>query len=255
MKTVAVIALNTYKETIRDKLLYNLLIFAILLISSSVILSTLTVGERSKIIVDLSLAGVNIFGVLIAIFVGIGLVSKEIEKKTIYTIISKPVRRWQFLIGKYAGLLMVLAVNLTLMTVFLYVAQLAGEWGLRPELLKAIWMIYVELMVVTALALLFSTFTTSTLAAIFTLSLYVIGHLSSSIKEFADRIGGTFASVIANVIYYSLPNLDYFNIKAEVVHQVPVSMTYLVWSSLYGVAYVTVILLVAVVIFQRRDFK
>jgi ABC-type transport system involved in multi-copper enzyme maturation permease subunit len=255
MSKILAIALNTYKESIRDKLLYNLLIFALVLIGGSVVLSSLTLGERSKIIIDISLASINLFGVLIAIFVGIGLVSKEIEKKTIYTIISKPVHRWQFLVGKYAGLLITLAVNLALMTAGFYLVQLAGEWSLRPELLKAIWLIYVELMVVTAMALLFSTFTTSTLAAIFTLSLYVIGHLSASMQEFARRLGTTTAVWLANVLYYSLPNLDRFNIKAEVVHEVPVSMARLAWSSLYGLAYVAALLVLSVVIFQRRDFK
>ncbi|MEW6325477.1 MAG: ABC transporter permease subunit [Nitrospirota bacterium] len=255
MSKIAVIALNAYKETIRDKLLYNLVIFALLLIGSSVILSTLTVGERSKIIVDLSLASINLFGVLIAIFVGIGLVSKEIEKKTIFTIIAKPVHRWQYLLGKYLGLLLILAVNLTLMTVCFYLVQLAGEWALRPELMMAIWLIYVELMVITALALLFSTFTTSTLAAIFTLSLYVIGHLSVSIKEFAKRIGTETAAIVANALYYSLPNLDHFNIKAEVLYQAPVSFARLAWATFYGLAYIAVILLLAGIIFQRRDFK
>jgi ABC-type transport system involved in multi-copper enzyme maturation permease subunit len=252
---ILVIALNTYKESIRDKLLYNLLMFALLLIGSSVILSTLTVGERSKIIVDLSLASLNIFGVLIAVFVGIGLVSKEIEKKTIYTIIAKPVHRWQFLAGKYVGLLITLAVNVGLMTLCIYVVQMAGEWTLRLELLQAIWLIYVELMIVTAAALLCSTFTTSTLAAIFTLALYVIGHFSSSLKEFGKKVGSDSATAVANVLYYSLPNLEQFNIKGEVVHHIAVSAERVLWSTIYGLAYITALLVLAVIIFQRRDFK
>jgi len=255
MSKILVIALNTYKESIRDKLLYNLLIFALLLIGGSVILSTLTVGERSKIIIDLSLASVNLFGVLIAVFVGIGLVSKEIEKKTIYTIIAKPVHRWQFLAGKYLGLLITLAVNVGLMTACVYAVQMAGEWTLRLELLQAIWLIYVELMVVTAAALLCSTFTTSTLAAIFTLALYVIGHFSSGLKEFAKKIGSDGATAIANVLYYGLPNLERFNIKGEVVHHIAVSAERVVWSTLYGFAYIAALLVLAAIIFQRRDFK
>jgi len=255
MNKILVIALNTYKEAIRDKLLYNLLIFALLLIGGSVILSTLTVGERSKIIIDLSLASLNLFGVLIAVFVGIGLVSKEIEKKTIYTIIAKPVHRWQFLAGKYLGLLITLAVNVGLMTVCVYAVQLAGEWTLRLELLQAIWLIYVELMIVTAAALLCSTFTTSTLAAIFTLALYVIGHFSSSLKDFAKKVGSDGATTVANLLYYSLPNLEQFNIKGEVVHHLTVTAERVFWSTLYGFAYVAALLVLAVIIFQRRDFK
>jgi len=255
MSKIIVIALNTYKESIRDKLLYNLLIFALFLIGSSVILSTLTIGERSRIIVDLSLASINIFGVLIAFFVGIGLVSKEIEKKTIYTIISKPVHRWQFLVGKYCGLLLTLGVNVLLMTLCFYLVQLAGEWSLRPEFLEAIWLIYVELMVVTALALLFSTFTTSTLAAIFTLALYVIGNLTHELKAFASQAGMAAPKLLADALYYVLPNFQTFNVKAEVVHSLHISRRLMVWASLYGLAYVGVVMGLAAAIFQRRDFK
>jgi len=146
-------------------------------------------------------------------------------------------------------------VNVGLMTVCVYGVQLAGEWTLRLELLQAIWLIYVELMVVTAIAMLCSTFTTSTLAAIFTLSLYVIGHFSSSLKEFAKKIGSDAVTAIANVFYYGLPNLEHFNIKGEVVHHIPVSAERVMWSTLYGAAYITILLVVAALIFQRRDFK
>jgi len=247
--------MNTFREAIRDKLLYNLLIFALLLIGCSVILSTLTIGERSKIIIDISLASINLFGVLIAVFIGISLVSKEIERKTIYTIISKPVHRWQFLLGKYLGLLITLAVNVTLMTIGFYLVQLAGEWPLQFEPLKAIWLIFVELMVITAFALLFSTFTTSTLAGIFSLSLYVIGHLTGDLKVFAKRFGDDWIEGIANFLYYALPNLENFNVKSQVVHNVQISMTWVFWSSLYGFVYMGAILLLATVVFQNRDFK
>ena len=247
--------MNTFREAIRDKLLYNLLIFALLLIGCSVILSTLTIGERSKIIIDISLASINLFGVLIAVFIGIGLVSKEIERKTIYTIISKPVYRWQFLLGKYLGLLITLAVNVTLMTIGFYLVQLAGEWPLQFELLKAVWLIFVELMVITAFALFFSTFTTSTLAGIFSLSLYVIGHLTGDLKVFAQQFGGSWLEGMANFLYYVLPNLENFNVKSQVVHNVQISMTWVFWSSLYGFVYMGLILLLATVVFQNRDFK
>src|SRR5215467_3433921 len=111
------IALNTFRENLRDKLLYNLLIFALLMIGSSLILMRLTLGEFHRLILDIGLGSINFFGVLIAIFVGIGLVSKEIEKKTIYTIVSKPVARFQFLLGKYLGLSLTLLINTAIMTV------------------------------------------------------------------------------------------------------------------------------------------
>jgi len=255
MKKIAIIAFNTYKEAIRDKLLYNLLIFALLLIGCSVILSSLTIGERSKIIIDISLASINLFGVLIAVFVGIGLVSKEIEKKTIFTLLSKPVHRWQFLMGKYFGLLFTLAVNIVLMTFGLYLVQFWGEWAFQIDLLKAIWLIFVELSVVTAFALFFSTFTTSSLAAIFSLSLYVIGHLTDDLREFSTRLGDKLTESLGSFLYYVLPNLEIFNIKSKVVHGLDIPISYIGLSTLYGLLYITVVLLLASAIFQQRDFK
>src|SRR5213596_1510604 len=116
MSRIIVIALNTFKENLRDKILYNLVFFGLLLIGSSILLSTLTMGEHAKIIQDIGLASINVFGVLIAIFVGIGLVSKEIDKRTIYSIIAKPISRSQFLLGKYCGLVLTLVVNVVIMT-------------------------------------------------------------------------------------------------------------------------------------------
>ena len=187
MKILA-IAFNTFRENLRDKLLYNLLVFALLMIGSSVLLSRLTLGEFHRLILDLGLGSINFFGVLIAIFVGIGLVSKEIEKKTIYTIVSKPVARYQFLLGKYLGLTITLFVNTVVMALGLLVVLYAQAVPVEGMLFKALALIFVEFMVITAVALLFSTFTSATLSAIFTLAMYVIGHLTADLKVFGAKM-------------------------------------------------------------------
>lgn len=252
---IVVIALNTFRETVREKVLYNLLFFALLMIGSSILLSTLTIGEQSKIIMDIGLASINIFGILIAIFVGIGLVSKEIEKKTIYTIISKPIYRYQFLLGKYLGLLITLFVNTSIMVTGFFAVLILMTYNITPDMIKAILLIYVELMVVTAVALMFSTFTTSTLSAIFTISIYIIGHLLGDLKAFAARLGNPVVVFLMDSLYYVLPNLENFNIKGEVVHNIALDPSFIGMSVLYGLLYITMILFSSVIIFQRRDFK
>src|SRR5207253_11226608 len=156
MNRITVIALNTFRETLRDKILYNLVFFGLLLIGSSILLSTLTIGEQVKIIEDIGLASINLFGVIIAIFVGIGLVSKEIEKRTIYSIIAKPVPRYLFLLGKYSGLALTLFVNVSIMAAGFFLALLASGVTVQLALLKAIGLIFMELLVITAVAVLFS---------------------------------------------------------------------------------------------------
>ena len=223
MKRIIVIALNTFKENLRDKILYNLVFFALMLIGSSVLLGSLTMGEQAKIMKDLGLASINLFGVLIAIFVGIGLVSKEIEKRTIYTIIAKPIPRYQFLLGRYSGLGLTLFVNTAIMAVgFVLVLLLAGV-GLDMGLAKAIGLIFLELLLIVAVAVMLSTFTTPTLSATFTLAIYVIGHLTGDLQALGDRLENPLVSGVLNVLYYTLPNLAYFNIKSEAVHGIPIA--------------------------------
>ncbi|MFQ5881424.1 MAG: ABC transporter permease [Candidatus Methylomirabilales bacterium] len=249
------IALNTFKEAVRDRILYTILAFALALIGGSVILARLSVGGQEKIIKDLGLACISIFGTLIAIFIGIGLVSKEIDKKTIYTLIAKPIHRYEFILGKYFGLFITLFVNVSVMALglFLLVSLWGGTWSLN--LLPAVLLIFVELMVITAVAILFSSFTTPTLSAIFILAIFVIGHLSQDLKEFAAQFGGATLNAVVFVFYYLLPNLSSFNIKGQAVHGVPVPMSFIGLSILYGTFYLSAVLILAMLIFQRRDFK
>jgi ABC-type transport system involved in multi-copper enzyme maturation permease subunit len=255
MKVYA-IAINTFKEVIRDKIFYSLVFFAILLLGASVLLSTLTVGERSKIIEDLSLSGIEIFGVIIAIFVGIGLVNKELEKKTIYTIISKPIKRWQFLLGKYLGLALTLLSYVAVMTVCYMLVLLAySDASLPWQTLIAVLLIYVELLVVTASAILFSTFSTPTLSASYALAIYVIGNMTGDLRGLAAKTGSAGASALLNFFYYFLPNLQDFNVRSETVHNIPVAPGFVLSAIAYGLMYVMAILAVSVLVFQRRNFK
>ena len=253
MKVLA-IALNTFRENLRDKLLYNLLVFALLMIGSSLLLMRLTLGEFHRLLLDVGLGSINIFGVLIAIFVGIGLVSKEIEKKTIYTIVSKPVARYQFLVGKYFGLALTLLVNTPIMAGGLLLVLFVQNVPIESMLFKALGLIFMEFMVITAVALLCSTFTSATLSAIFTLAAYVIGHLTADLKTFGEKMDEGMRAVVTG-LYYILPNLERFNLKGNVIHHIEVSGTDLLLIVMYGLTYVAFLLMSASIIFQRRDFR
>lgn len=251
---VAAIALNTFREAIRDRVLYLLLVFALLLIGVSRLLSLLTVGDEEKIIKDVGLSAISLFGVLTAVFVGVSLVFKEIERRTVYTLLANPVRRWQFLVGKYAGLLAVLCMNVGLMSLALVGVLLArGEspWALLP----AVLLILVELAIITAFALLFSSLTNPILAAVWTFAVYVSGHLSWSLALLEQRVPEGVGRQICRLVYWLLPNLDRLNIKAEAVHGIALPEGFLTLSALYGVAYAVVVLALAIAAFQRKDFK
>lgn len=249
------IAVNTFKEAIRDKIFYSLVFFAGLIIGTSILLSMLTLGEGSKIVADISLAGINFFGVIISIFVGIGLVYKELEKKTIYTIISKPIRRSDFLLGKYLGLALTLLVYLSVMSAIFLAVLYIYTGSLAYRLLLSVVLIYFELLIVTAAAILFSTFSTPSLSATYTLAIYVIGHLTGDLKALAGKTDAASAKIVLDAAYYILPNLENFNIKGEVVHNLPISGVYMLQAMTYGVLYVVCLIVIAVVIFQKKNFK
>jgi ABC-type transport system involved in multi-copper enzyme maturation permease subunit len=248
------IALNTIREAIRSRILYLLLIFALLMIASSRIVSLLTVGDELKIIKDIGLMSISFFGVLMAVFIGIGLVSKEIEKRTIYNIISKPIQRYQFLLGKYFGLLLTLLINIGVMTIlFLVVIYFkSGLWELN--LLKAIVLFFFELLIIIAVAILFSTFTTPILSSVFTLAIYFMGQLTPNLLLLREKVGGIIGRTILLLLYYLLPNLQNLNIKNEIVHNIAINNQFIFFAIAYSLTYSTVIMLLAILLFQKKDF-
>ena len=252
---VAAIALNTFMEAVRDRILYAILVFVLVLLAGSTILVTISVGGEEKIIKDLGLASISIFGTLIAIFLGIGLVSKEIEKRTVYTILSKPIDRYQFILGKYLGLVLTLLVNIGVMALGLIGLTYLWEGMSSPRLLLAVLFVFLELMVVTALALLFSTFSSPTLSAIFTLCLFVAWHLSADLRLFAARFGGEVTRLSADVLYFLLPNLSRLDFKDQATHTLGVDGRTTALSFTYAILYVAALILAAMAIFERRDFK
>jgi ABC-type transport system involved in multi-copper enzyme maturation permease subunit len=254
MTSVLVIALNTFRETLRDKILYNLLIFSVLLIGASVLLGELTIAEHKKVVTDMGLAAINLIGFLIAAFVGIGLVSKEIERRTVYTIMARPISRTQFLLGKYAGLTLTLSVNVLIMMAVFLVTLLTNGAPVHLALFQAVWLMFVELLVVTAVALLFSTFSSATLSAIFTLAIYVIGHLTADLKGIASKTESVVLKRITDGLYYVFPNLEMLNVKGQAAWGVSIPLSYQVMASTYGILYAALLLMVACVVFQRRDF-
>jgi ABC-type transport system involved in multi-copper enzyme maturation permease subunit len=252
---VGTIAVNTFRETIRDRILYSLLMFAILLIGLSYFIAELSLGDFERVVINVGLACVHFFGAIIAIFVGITLVSKEVEKKTIYAIVSKPVSRFEFLIGKFSGLSVTIFLTNLAMTAGLLLTTFVQSGNIRIELLFVSLMIYLELLILTAVAMLFSSFTTTTLSAIFTLSIFFIGHLSPDLKYFGERANTLIGKYLPLGVYYILPNLENFNFKNVAVYGVHIDAGKISFVFLYFFFYLFLIILIANFIFSKRDFK
>jgi len=268
VRSIGWIAVNAFRESVRDKVLYNLVFFAILLMGASYLIGQLTAGQDVKIIKDLGLAATSIFGLFIAVFIGIQLVSKEVERRSIYGLLSKPIERYQLVLGKYAGLVLTLAVNLAVMAIALYVVLAYMAWMLGPDaakgwerpaidpaMLKAFALTFVELSIVTAIALFFSTFSTPMLSAAFTFGLFVAGRFSADLRNFDQVVDSPAAAALARGLYWLLPNLAPFDVRGQVVHGLPVPADYIGLSFAYAVVYIAALLVASVAIFSRRDFK
>lgn len=249
------VATNTFREAVRDKVLHSILFFAVLLLLVSLGMREVSVGDTDKVVRGVALGGIALVGALIAIFLGVGLVWKEIERKTIYTLASKPVARWRLLLGKYVGLWITLAAELAILTL-LYTAIVGSQQGLpSAQVYLAIAMLMLELTLLTAWATLFSTFAAPTTASAYSLCIYVIGHFADDLRLFAQRAEDPTFAALVGALYRVVPNLETFNLRQEAVHGVTVPAAELGWALAYGLGYTAAVLIVAMWVFERRDFK
>jgi ABC-type transport system involved in multi-copper enzyme maturation permease subunit len=254
---VRTIAIHTFKESVREKALYNLIVFALLLIASAVLFASISLGIERPMLVNLGLSSIMIFGLLMAIFIGIGLVSKEIDRRTIQNILSKPVWRFEFIIGKYLGLLLTLVVNTAVMTGGLYLALYYVEHHLhRADLvpLEAIYFILLQLAMVVGLALLFSCISTPVLSAFFTFCLYVVGNFLQDIRWFGRESGSVVLQKATALLYYLLPNFSNFQVISQSARGQRIPSYWLTSGSLYALLYITILISASILIFEEREF-
>jgi Cu-processing system permease protein len=255
---VLAIASITIREALRQKLAVNLLVFALGLVAASFTISLLTFGEQYRIIVNLGLSAMEVFGTLIAVFLGAGLVARDVERRTLYPIISKPVSRAQYLAGRYLGLLATLVLNLLVMAVLfaaVLTAYLKGlAWLAETPFLAVLAAMTVQFAMIAALATLFSSFTTVTLAAIFTLTLVVAGHLASDLVRYWSK-QGELAGRIGKGLYVLVPNLEALNLKEAMVYKDAVEASFALTGLGYGLLYATGVTLLAAAVFARRDLR
>ena len=258
LSRINAIARNAFREAVRDRVLYNLVLFVLLLTAASIFIGELSGGQERKVIVDLGLSAMLLFGMFIAIFVGVGLVYKEIERRTIYAVFSKPVGRGEFLVGKYLGLCLTLLVNVLVMGVGVSLALLYVSRGwdpLIPKIWPAVLLIYLELMLLTAVALLFSSFSSPALSALLTFLTFVIGHFSADLKTLAVSMGSPSARLFFTGLYYLLPNLSNYSFITPAVHGQTPAAGFVFATAFYALVYIAVILAAATLIFSRRNFK
>jgi ABC-type transport system involved in multi-copper enzyme maturation permease subunit len=251
------IAFNTFREAVRDRVLYNLIAFAVLMSAAAILVGQISIGIERLVVVNLGLTAVSIFGVVIAIFIGIGLVSKEIEKKTLYTVLSRPVRRWEFIVGKFFGLAGTLVVNTFFMAIGVFASLLYVSHHFQPSdgwIFVALYFVVLQFLIVTALALLFSAFSSPILSAVFAFSLFVIGSFAEDLRGFAGMAQGGLKWLATGIVYL-VPNLSALNVISSVAHAQPVALQLIIANTAYALLYSAMALCGAVLIFDRRNLK
>ena len=249
---VVAVAANAHRESVRERVLYNLIFFAVLMTFSGLLMGQLSIRQDEKILKDLGLASMDVFGVLIAIFIGMGLVAKEIERRSLYPLLAKPVTRGEFLVGKFFGLSFTLALNVAIMLLGLFATLLATGKGLDAGLLKAAYATWLGLAVTTAVALMFSAFTTTPLAAICTFSVVIVGRFSDVILNMREVLPDVPEWLIL-LIYYAVPNFRNFDIKNRVVYGDPVTLGDLGTMTLYAGLVCALAIGIAAAAFRNRD--
>lgn len=252
LNRVAAVAANTFRETVRERVFYNLVIFAILMILSGLLLARLSIRQEGKIIKDLGLACMDVFGTVIALFMGVGLVSKEIERRSLYPLLSKPLARGEFFVGKFAGLGLTLLVNVSVMTAGLFLTLWATGSRPDPRLLKGVYPIFLGLLLIVSLALLLSTLTSSAIAALVTVCLVVAGRFSDVIRNMKE-VAPAVPDWLILGLYYAIPNFRNFDFKDRVAYGDPVSPAALGWVTAYALVYVTIVLGAGLTAFRSKE--
>jgi ABC-type transport system involved in multi-copper enzyme maturation permease subunit len=258
MRNVQTVAANTFREAVRDRVLYNLVFFALLMMGAAILVGQISIGIEQNVIVSLGLSAISVIGIFIAVFLGVALISREMEKRTLYALLAKPVKRWEFLLGKFFGLVMTLTVNTAAMAAGLYIAL----WTVKHPLLKsdayilvAVYLILLKLALIVALALLFSCFTTPFLAILFTAGIYVAGLFAADLRTIHGVDLDPGALRLMRGISYLLPNFQNFDVMSAVVHGRGVPGT-IVWdATVYAILYIAIVLTGAAVVFSRRNLK
>lgn len=258
MSKSTAIAFNTFMETIRDRVLYVIILFAAIMCLLSLVLGSLSIGNNVKIILDLGLGTINIFGVVLAIFIGTSIVYKEIDRKTIYMILSKPIDRWEFIMGKFLGLSFTLTIVIVIMSAIFFSLLMFYKVGSQQLYLTfvSVFLILIELYVMTAICVMFSSFSTPLLSMVFALAIWVIGHFNPTMLMLAKYANNEMLLSLVTFLHYVLPDFSKFNIKNNIDNmEYVLNLSQVGFTVLYGILYSAAILSISMFAFSRREFN
>lgn len=252
---ILAIAINVFWEVMRERVLYLIALFAIFLFGTLRLLREFSLGTEYKIITDLGIAGIGVIGLIVAIFVGTGMINKEIEKRTVLVLLAKPISRADLIVGKYFGLTGVLGI-LIFCTSLIYLVFLSLNRVEYPlgSMVIALFFIFLELALLTAVAIALGVFTSSLLATLLTVGVYVMGHLSPDIIKAGELSENPALIGFTRNLYLILPDLTKLDLKNQAVYGLLPDFTTLLFNGIYAVIYIILLLAIANLIFRQKEF-
>ena len=253
MSRLWALCINTFREAVRDRVLHSILFFAVGVVVFSLALKEVTIGDQAKVVRSIGQSGIDFFAAVIAMFLGISSIWKELEKKTIYTLLSKPIPRWMFLLGKYSGLMLTIFVEVILLASLYSILMMIQQSFPPPVFFASIALLLVELMLITAFSILFSSYSAPTTATAFMLATFCIGHLADDIWLFSNTAETPVFQDIGAALYWVLPNFEALSIREAAIHGHAVPWGRVGYAILYGLSYTIAVLIAACSIFKRRD--
>jgi len=248
------IALNTFKETIRDRVLTIIVVFALAMIVASLWLASISLGQEARMMKDFGLVAVTGFGLIVAVFAAGSLVRKEVEKRTVFVLFSKPVGRMEFIFGKFAGLAATVVIVILGMGLFLFLLTWLVAGDLAGGVILATLLIYVEVLTIMAVTVFFSTFTSALLASVLGVCVFIAGQLSHNVLSLSRLGHSAPIKALSWLIWVLIPNFPAVDIKGAVVGEGAVHWGSIALWVAYLAAYMTAVLLLAGWIFRRKEF-
>ena len=246
------LARYTVRGYLKERILLVVLLFGFLLMAASYLMAPMAVGAQQKIVVDIGLAAISIFGVLLIVLLGAGSFHQEKERGILTALLVKPITRTEFILGKYIGTVLTVGLVLLMMAALCLVTVIISGTPLSANIFWAIYLSILEMAMVTAILTFFASFTSPILGSFFTLCVVVTGHMSKDLLSFADRFEGV-PKLIATGAYYVLPNLGLFNVRSEAVHGLKLPDDFIYSVSIYGAFYTLVVLVLATLMFRLRE--
>jgi ABC-type transport system involved in multi-copper enzyme maturation permease subunit len=255
VRYVLTIANQTLTEARRNRVFYSLFLFAMVVVLNAVIFTEVTVTTMDRVLKDTGLAAINVFALALTIFTGVGIINREIDRKSIYTVLAKPISRFGYILGKYLGLLAIILITSGAMFIALLLVMKSYKTDIRPGIFLGYLGVLLEVMVLGAIAILCSSFTTSFISAFICGAIYICGHISTEFLRAVRHSDSPFRRHLGEALYYVLPNLERFNFKYQATYDQTIGSRALGMVIIFALAYVGAALLAAVVVFDRRDFR